>query len=593
MDKENSASRPATSSMSPIKVEIPAASPPPFAFSPEGDMEFCGVSAAVGNIIAVESHTMASSVHDDDSRQSTASNDSGQGSLDFTAFCASRNFQRHQRRGRNSSGAASSSTSSSGCVMSPDSIAIDEDALMSPPLSETDSGVSHHSSSSSASSTFRRKQFSGNSDDGFMEELENMSPMKESPTKMIPSSSGIFSLLNAPLIKRNLSMAVDDDDEDAFPLVDDDEDEENKENFSFTQIRERKNSSSPVRQLRADSCPCPFSPVIEEATPLFNLDVNSQPSPFSSADTTLGSSSSHQAASQNRSCLLTRFSHSFKRPEPPRHDEPSTPLQSCKRRKSVASPFDLRKPSAALSQRSSAAPSGGKNAHKLTVRSYSISDDRLERALSNSTLAAEQGVEELADCSGRTYVLPTIRGDHSDLKAISPQTMTDLMEGKYDDKVEGFHVVDCRYPYEYKGGHIENGRNLYTEEMILESFFESMQNSSSDPEKRTIIIFHCEFSKERGPRLMRFLRKQDRKNNAEAYPYLQYPEIYLLDGGYKNFYVSTMKTHCVPRSYVPMFEKQYASELRFFRRKTKSWAGNDPRASVGLQRTRTGTGLKF
>ena len=58
----------------------------------------------------------------------------------------------------------------------------------------------------------------------------------------------------------------------------------------------------------------------------------------------------------------------------------------------------------------------------------------------------------------------------------------------------------------------------------------------SSKQKRVIIIFHCEFSSERGPSLLRFLRNQDREINQDIYPYLHYPELYLLEGGYKSFY---------------------------------------------------------
>lgn len=37
----------------------------------------------------------------------------------------------------------------------------------------------------------------------------------------------------------------------------------------------------------------------------------------------------------------------------------------------------------------------------------------------------------------------------------SSKQMCDLMDGKYDEMVESFTVVDARYPYEYKGGHIK------------------------------------------------------------------------------------------------------------------------------------------
>ena len=531
--------------MSPIEVEIP---------SPPSLPSFAAVASPTNCDMDLEA-----AMADEDSHHSThsaVSTDSGHGSLDFTCFSSRLSSQnRRQRRGRHSSGAVSTESG----VMSPESISIDdEETLMSPPIIAENEDAP----------ALRRKQLSGNSDDGFMEELESLSPLKDSA---VPSA-GIFSLLNAPIISN------DDFGSPSLASALNDEDEEEEKLSSFTQLRQKR--SSPVRQFRSDSCPCPFSPVVEEATPIFDLEALSQPASFSPLEADV----SQPAVSQSRSSLL-RHAHSFKRPEPPRHDEAATPLHSCKRRKSVASPFDLRKPSAASSFGVS------KGVNKLAVRSYSISEDRLERALSASSLAAEEGEEELADCSGRTYALPTVKGDHSDLKAISPQTMTDLLEGKYDDRVENFYVVDCRYPYEYNGGHIQTGQNLYTEEMVLESFFGENYKASTNPDKRTVIIFHCEFSKERGPRLMRFLRKHDRKENAEAYPFLQYPEIYLLDGGYKNFYENTLKTHCEPKTYVPMFEKKYASELRFFRRKTKSWAGNDPRATVGLQRTRTG--LKF
>lgn len=50
------------------------------------------------------------------------------------------------------------------------------------------------------------------------------------------------------------------------------------------------------------------------------------------------------------------------------------------------------------------------------------------------------------------------------------------------------------------------------------------------------IIFHCEFSQKRGPRAFRHLRAKDRELNQRNWPNLYFPEIYMLDGGYSNFY---------------------------------------------------------
>ena len=30
-----------------------------------------------------------------------------------------------------------------------------------------------------------------------------------------------------------------------------------------------------------------------------------------------------------------------------------------------------------------------------------------------------------------------------------------LIRGEYEDSLHKFDIIDCRYPYEYKGGHIQ------------------------------------------------------------------------------------------------------------------------------------------
>jgi hypothetical protein len=54
-----------------------------------------------------------------------------------------------------------------------------------------------------------------------------------------------------------------------------------------------------------------------------------------------------------------------------------------------------------------------------------------------------------------------------------------------------------------------------------------------DEKSKKILIFHCEFSSERAPAMMKHLRKLDRAKHR--YPKLDFPEIYVLKGGYKVF----------------------------------------------------------
>jgi M-phase inducer phosphatase len=68
--------------------------------------------------------------------------------------------------------------------------------------------------------------------------------------------------------------------------------------------------------------------------------------------------------------------------------------------------------------------------------------------------------------------------------------------------------LSYRYPYEYEGGHIRGAKNFYTKEQIMKEFVNSKDGlnkpDASDKDaasKRNILIFHCEFSSERGPNL--------------------------------------------------------------------------------------------
>jgi M-phase inducer phosphatase 2 len=100
----------------------------------------------------------------------------------------------------------------------------------------------------------------------------------------------------------------------------------------------------------------------------------------------------------------------------------------------------------------------------------------------------------------RPHCLPLIEGKHNDLKSISADTMQRLLDGEFNERVSSYKIIDCRYPYEYQGGHIAGAVNLYTQEQILE---ELMKNPSenADGDKRDILVFHCEFSSKRGPNL--------------------------------------------------------------------------------------------
>lgn len=169
----------------------------------------------------------------------------------------------------------------------------------------------------------------------------------------------------------------------------------------------------------------------------------------------------------------------------------------------------------------------------------------------------------------KVCVLPTVSGKHRDLKYVTPDTVADLLSGKFQDLVEKFYIIDCRYPYEYLGGHILGALNLYSQKELHE-FFLKKPVVPLDGQKRIIIVFLCEFSSERGPRMCRSLREKDRALNQ--YPALYYPELYILKGGYRDFFPEYMEL-CEPQSYCPMHHQDHQAELLRWRSQSKAQEG--------------------
>ena len=84
--------------------------------------------------------------------------------------------------------------------------------------------------------------------------------------------------------------------------------------------------------------------------------------------------------------------------------------------------------------------------------------------------------------------------------------LNQLLDGMYDSRLENFHIIDCRFDYEYLGGHIPGAINMNNtsrlEEYLLGMAASKPEPSTSgDPNKKTILVFHCEFSVKRAPTL--------------------------------------------------------------------------------------------
>ncbi|MCJ1413777.1 cell division cycle 25 [Xylographa parallela] len=173
----------------------------------------------------------------------------------------------------------------------------------------------------------------------------------------------------------------------------------------------------------------------------------------------------------------------------------------------------------------------------------------------------QQDIEHRTECSMTSAMdlddTPLLQLPHfflgdETIPRVSRETMIEVLNGKYNQCYEQSTVIDCRFEYEYTGGHIDGAINFNNKEELAGKLF-----ACSTPQK-TLLIFHCEYSAHRAPIAARFIRHEDRATNAHQYPKLTYPEIYILDGGYSAFF-KEHRVRCSPQNYVEMNAKEYAN----------------------------------
>ena len=170
-----------------------------------------------------------------------------------------------------------------------------------------------------------------------------------------------------------------------------------------------------------------------------------------------------------------------------------------------------------------------------------------------ATQATECSMPSMMDIDDTPQLaLPHTFAQDESIPRISRDTMVEVLNGKYSQCYDQALVIDCRFEYEYKGGHIEGAINFNNKEELATKLFQEAVSP------KTLLIFHCEYSAHRAPIAARFIRHEDRATNAHQYPKLSYPEVYILDGGYSAFF-KDHTTRCFPQNYVEMNDKDYTN----------------------------------
>jgi M-phase inducer tyrosine phosphatase len=83
-----------------------------------------------------------------------------------------------------------------------------------------------------------------------------------------------------------------------------------------------------------------------------------------------------------------------------------------------------------------------------------------------------------------------------DIQYINGLMLEEILQGKHDLAYSRRLIIDCRFAYEYAGGHIEGAVNHWTCDMIDSLLFRNLPSSNT-----ALIVLHCEYSERRAPRM--------------------------------------------------------------------------------------------
>lgn len=108
---------------------------------------------------------------------------------------------------------------------------------------------------------------------------------------------------------------------------------------------------------------------------------------------------------------------------------------------------------------------------------------------------AQTGLQSIMDIDDmHQLALPHFMPGNSNdgIPRISQDTLLEVLDGHYTSHFDTIKVVDCRFSYEFDGGHIKVAANHNDKVALTEELF---QRASS----RTLLVLHCEFSVHRAP----------------------------------------------------------------------------------------------
>lgn len=189
----------------------------------------------------------------------------------------------------------------------------------------------------------------------------------------------------------------------------------------------------------------------------------------------------------------------------------------------------------------------------MTDAAENAIEDLCIRQADLATTPMLAGNRKPLDDGGPAAVLPSFFSTRSmdRIPRINQQTFIRFLDGEFDKMVDEKMIIDCRFDYEFNGGHIEGAVGI--DGLVIDGLFERPTRN------RLVIVLYCEFSLLRAPMTATSIRSRDRERNI--YPKLTYPDVYVLEGGYSSFF-HYCPDRCVPREYIHMSDAAHGERGR-------------------------------
>ena len=138
--------------------------------------------------------------------------------------------------------------------------------------------------------------------------------------------------------------------------------------------------------------------------------------------------------------------------------------------------------------------------------------------------------------------------DESGFPYMTPKELSELITDHISKDIDNLVILDARFDYEFRGGRIIGAKNILSTAQLIGVYHRYLNT-------KTVIVFYCEFSQTRSPCLIKQFRAYDRSKHT--HPDIAYPNIYLLQGGYKRFYAEY--PNFTTGGYIKMRDKEYVN----------------------------------